>query len=93
MSNIKVVLRYCLHEVEYLMITCRLHYQPREFSSIFFIAAFLPPQTDAGTKTALNEMYKAISKQKNANPEAVLLMAGNFNAGKKVLMNVSVLLA
>ena len=41
-----------------------------------------PPQPDAGTKTALNELYKAISKQENAHPEAVLLVAEDFNAGK-----------
>ncbi|MCF3276911.1 hypothetical protein, partial [Escherichia coli] len=34
------------------------------------------------TKTALKELYKAISKQKNAQPEAVHLVAGDFNAGK-----------
>ena len=33
MSNIKEVLRYCSPEVEYLMINCRPHYLPREFSS------------------------------------------------------------
>jgi hypothetical protein len=49
-------------------------------SSIFFVAVYLPPQTNAGTKTAL-ELYKAISKQENAHPEAVLLMAGDFNTG------------
>ena len=64
------------------MINCRPHNLPREFSSIFFVAVYLPPQTDAGTKTALNELYKAISKQENVHPEAMLLVAGNFNAGK-----------
>jgi hypothetical protein len=63
MSNIKEVSRYCSPEVEYLMISCRPHYLPREFSSVLFIAIYLPPQTDAGTKTALDELYKAISKE------------------------------
>jgi hypothetical protein len=30
---------------------------------LFFVAVYLPPQTDAGTKTALNELYKPIGKQ------------------------------
>ena len=64
------------------MISCRPHYLPREFSTIFFGAVYLPPQTDAGTKTTLNELYKAISKQKNAHPQVGLLVAGDFNAGK-----------
>ena len=64
------------------MISCRAHYLPREFTSILFVAVYLPPQTDADTKTALNELYKSISKQENAHPEAALLVAGDFNAGK-----------
>ena len=46
------------------------------------MAVYLPPQTNAGTKTALNELYEAISKQENAHLEATLLVAGDFNAGK-----------
>jgi hypothetical protein len=65
------------------MINCRPHFLPREFSSIFFIAVYLPPQTDAGTKTELSELYTAIRKQENANPEAALLVVGDFNAGKR----------
>ena len=64
------------------MINCRPHYLPREFSSVLFVAVYLPPQSKAGTKTALNQLYKAISKEENAHPEAALLVAGHFNAGK-----------
>jgi hypothetical protein len=42
---------------------------------IILVAVYLPPQTDAGTNTALNELYKAISKQENAHPEVALLVA------------------
>ena len=64
------------------MISCRPHYLPREFSSILFVAVYLPPQTNAGPKTALNQLYKAIRKHENTHPEAVLLVARDFNAGK-----------
>ena len=64
------------------MISCRPHYLPREFSSAFFIAVYIPPQSEADTKTALNELYSSISKQENVHPEAALLVAGDFNAGK-----------
>jgi hypothetical protein len=63
------------------MISCGPHYLPRELSSRLFVAVYLPPQTNAGTKTALNELYKAISKQENAHPEVVVLVAGDINAG------------
>ena len=82
MSNIKEVSRYCAPEVEYLMISCRPHYLPTEFSSVLFVNIYLPPQSKAGTKTALNQLYKAISKEENAQPEAAFLVARDFNAGK-----------
>jgi hypothetical protein len=64
------------------MISCRQHYLSRDFSSTFPVAVYSPPQTDAGTKTVLNELYKAICKQENAHPVAMLLVAGDFNAGQ-----------
>ena len=64
------------------MISCRPHCLQREFSSVFFVAVYIPPQSEAGTKTVLNELYYAISKQENAHPEATLLVAVDFNAGK-----------
>ena len=78
----KDVSRFCSPEVEFLMISWRPHHLPREFSTVFFVAVYIPPQTDAGTKTAMNELYSAISKQENAHTEATLLVAGDFNAGK-----------
>ena len=64
------------------MISCRPHYLPREFSSVFFVAVYILPQADVGTKKALNELFSAISNQENTHPEAALLVAGDFNAGK-----------
>ena len=37
---------------------------------------YIPPQSEAGTKTALNELYSTISKQEDTHPEAALLVAG-----------------
>ena len=77
----KEVSRFCLPEVEYIVINCRPHYLPRKFSATLFVAVYLPPQTDAGTKTALSQLYKEISKQETTHPEEALLVAGGFNAG------------
>jgi hypothetical protein len=67
--------------VEYLMISCRPNYLPREFSSVLSVAVYLLPQTDA-LRDALNQLYKDIFKQENAHPEVALLVVGDFNAGK-----------
>jgi hypothetical protein len=64
------------------MISCRPQHLPREFSSILFVAVYLPPQINADTKITLNQLYKVISKQENAHPEATLLVVRHFNAGK-----------
>ena len=53
-----------------------------ESLSVFFVAVYIPSHTNAGSKTALNELYCTISKQEIAHPEAALLVAGDFNAGK-----------
>ncbi|XP_045573048.1 transcription initiation factor TFIID subunit 9 isoform X2 [Salmo salar] len=53
----KEVSSYCSPEVEYIMISCRPHYLPREFSSVFFVALYIPLQSEVGTKIALNELY------------------------------------
>ena len=42
--------------LKYLMISCRPQYLPREFSSVLFVAVYLPPQNEAGTKTAFNQL-------------------------------------
>jgi hypothetical protein len=90
MSYIKNVSRYFSPEVEYLVISCRPHYLPREFSSILFIATYSPPQTDAGTKTALNRLYKAVSKQENAHPEwPGTLIQANLNQFYQIFTNTS----
>ena len=50
MSNIKDVSRYCSPEVEYLMISCRPHYLPKESSSIYHhrpIMALRPQSTNS----------------------------------------------
>ena len=78
----KEVSSYCSPEVEYFMMCCRSHYLLRVFSSVFFVAVYIPPQSEAGTKTALDELYSAISKHENTHPEAALLVAMDFNAGK-----------
>uniref|UniRef100_A0A4W5RN90 Cytochrome P450, family 3, subfamily A, polypeptide 65 n=1 Tax=Hucho hucho TaxID=62062 RepID=A0A4W5RN90_9TELE len=55
-----------------------------KISSIFFVAVYLPPQTDAGILITLNELYKAIRKQENAHPEAALQVAGDVTCATRI---------
>ena len=57
---------YTLYRQDRTAASGKTHYLPREFSSAFFIAAYIPPQIEAGTKTALNELYSPIGKQENS---------------------------
>ena len=66
------------------MINCRPHYLA-SVASGYFVAVYIP-QSKAGTKIYLNELYSTISKQ-----EAALIVVGDFNAGtlKSILPNLN----
>ena len=74
----KEVSRFCSPGVEYLMISCRPYYLPREFSSVFVVAV----HHRARLELKLNELYSAISQQETAHPEATFFVDGYFIAGK-----------
>jgi hypothetical protein len=60
----KGVSRFYSTEVEYLTISCRPHHLLREVSSVLFVAVYIPTQTDAGSKTALNELYSTLQENR-----------------------------
>jgi hypothetical protein len=51
---------------------------------VFFVAIYIPPQNNAGTKTTLNEVYTTIRKPEKAHPDA-----GVFNAETLMQRNVN----
>ncbi|KAI4885591.1 hypothetical protein NFI96_030073, partial [Prochilodus magdalenae] len=59
------------------MVKCRPFYMPREFSAVFILAVYIPPR--ANSVTALGLLHDAISKQETAHPDAVFIVAGDFN--------------
>ena len=81
-SNIKGFSRHCSSEVEYLMISCRPHYLSRKLSSIILHSHLFTITNRCWHKDHTQPAVYAISKQENAHPEASLLVAGDFNAGK-----------
>uniref|UniRef100_A0A3B5QBX0 Reverse transcriptase domain-containing protein n=1 Tax=Xiphophorus maculatus TaxID=8083 RepID=A0A3B5QBX0_XIPMA len=68
---------FCSPDLEYLAVKCRPFKLVRELSSIVIVAVYIPPRANA--KLALEELYCLISVQMNSNPEAAVIVAGDFN--------------
>ncbi|KAK1805357.1 hypothetical protein P4O66_019188 [Electrophorus voltai] len=58
-------------------VRCRPFHLPREFTSVFIIALYIPPS--AHTREALQELYGAISELQNVHPDGLFIVAGYFN--------------
>ncbi|XP_078236763.1 uncharacterized protein LOC140702313 [Pogona vitticeps] len=78
---------HCSPDLEYLAVKCRPFYLPREFNVVIIIAIYIPH--DANTTTSLSCLLTAISKQQQAYPDGVLVVAGDFNQAnlKTILPN------
>lgn len=68
---------FCCPDLEYLAVKCRPFKLVRELSSVVIVATYIPLQANA--KLALEELYCLISSNMNANPEAAVIVAGDFN--------------
>ena len=68
---------FCSPDLEYLAVKCRLFKLVKELSSVLNIAAYIPLQANA--KLALEELCRLISSNMNANPEAAVTVAEDFN--------------
>jgi len=76
---------HCSPYLEYLMVKSRPCYLPREFTSAILIAVAFPPQADV--KIALDLMYAATNRIETKFPEALFIVADDFNQAnlRKVL--------
>ncbi|KAI4889071.1 hypothetical protein NFI96_016104, partial [Prochilodus magdalenae] len=63
--------------LDLLVVKCRPFYLPREFSTVFILAVYIPPR--ANSAAALGLLHDAISKQETAHPDAVFTVTGDFN--------------
>ncbi len=64
-------------DLEFHMLLCRPSWLPREFTAIIITAVYIPPQ--ANTDQALRELYRNISEQETAHPDAAFVVTGDFN--------------
>ncbi len=75
-----MVCKHCSPLVEFMIITCRPFYLPREFTAILLVAVYIPPSSNNNNRSeALNDLYQHISEQQTAHPDTFLILAGDFN--------------
>ncbi len=75
-----VVCKHCSPLVEFMIIKCRPFFLPREYTAILLVAVYIPPSSNNNNRSeALNDLYKHISEQQTAHPDAFLILAGDFN--------------
>ena len=76
-TDVKVLSKTCSANLEALIISCRPFYLPREFSCVISVAVYIPPDGNAGA--AIAQLYEEITKAENTNPDAFVVIAGDFN--------------
>ena len=69
--------QYCCKDIEFLTLSLRPFYVPREFTKIFVTTVYIPPSADV--KVAESILYAEICKTENDNPDAVKIITGDFN--------------
>ncbi len=75
--NIHSIKSFCSPDLEFHTLLCRPFWLPREFTAIIITAVYIPPQ--ANTDQALRELYRNISEQETAHPDAAFIITGDFN--------------
>ncbi len=75
--NIHSIKSFCSPDLEFHTLLCRPFCLPRDFTAIIITAVYIPPQ--ANTDQALKELYRNISEQESAHPDAAFVVTGDFN--------------
>ncbi|KAK2875601.1 hypothetical protein Q8A73_024029 [Channa argus] len=76
-GDIQTADEHCSPDVEFLLLKCRPYYLLREFTAVFFAAVYIPPR--ANSTAALSKLHDVISALEMAHPDAVFIVAGDFN--------------
>lgn len=75
--DVRTVYKHCSPDLELLLLRCRPFYLPREFTCVFLAAVYIHPRADY--TAALSQLYDVISGLETAHPDAVFIVAGDFN--------------
>ena len=76
-TNTTTINSHCSPDLELVTVKCRPIYLPREFTVVMVTAVYIPP--DANASLALGHLHSIITSQQNKYPEAVHIVAGDFN--------------
>eukprot|EP00061_Rhincodon_typus_P010583 g34981.t1 len=87
-SDVVTLTSLCSPDLEYLKVKCRPYYLLHEFTSAILTAVYILPHIDV--KNALDEIYTATNIVEMKFPEALFIVAGNFNQAnlKRVMPNL-----
>ena len=76
-KNFTIKDKHCDDNLEYLTISCRPFYLPREFNCVYVTVAYIPP---GGDKQAAAELLSnCVSNIDDKYPEGAKLLLGDFN--------------
>ena len=76
-KDITIFEQCCHQDVEYLTLSLRPYYLPRELTKIYLTVTYIPPSADV--KEAESKLYSVVSKMQSCNPDAVNIITGDFN--------------
>lgn len=68
---------HCCDNIEYMTLSCRPIYLPREFCNVFIINVYIPPTADATEASSL--LSNCINKIENESPNSLKIILGDFN--------------
>lgn len=76
-SQVTVKESQCVKDIEYLVVSCRPFYLPREFGKVDLFIVYIPP--DADESVAAETLENCINKYENECPVSVKIILGDFN--------------
>ena len=77
-SKVSVNEKYCDKNMEYLVVSCRPFYLPREFGKIILFIVYIP--TDTKVSVAADILENCVAKYENKWPDSARLIMGDFNS-------------
>ena len=76
-TQVSVKGSYCDNNIEYLALTCRPFYLPREFNKINLVLVYIPP--DADESIAADILENCVTNCENESPNSAIIVLGDFN--------------